>query len=93
MADDPAPSQPAGPAPLPRRDPRPLVVHFLVDSAICFLAVLVVGLILGFGWVVLLITSLVIGAGVAPFSHRAEARALAERDAGAGPAPGTGAGR
>ena len=80
MADD-SSSLPGSPPPLPRRDPRPLVVHFLVDSAICFLVVLVVGLILGIGWVVLLIASLVIGAVVAPFSHRAEARALAEREA------------
>ena len=86
MADVPPSSQPDTPPPLPHRDPRPLVVHFLVDSAICFLVVLVVGLILGIGWVVLLIASLVIGAVVAPFSHRAEARALAERDAARPPA-------
>ena len=80
MPDDRSKPVPGTPAPLPRREPRPLVVHFLVDSAVCFLAVLVVGLILGIGWVVLLITSIVVGAIVAPFSRRAEARALAARD-------------
>lgn len=87
MADDPSSPQSGPPRPLPHRDPRPLMVHVLVDTAICFLAVLVVGLILGFGWVVLLIASVVIGTAVAPFSHRAEAHALAERDT-AGPTPG-----
>jgi hypothetical protein len=87
MADD-ASAQPAGaPARHPRRDPRPLVVHFLVDAAVCFLVVLVVGLIVGIGWVELLVASLVVGAAVAPFSRRAEARALAARDSAA---PGKG---
>ena len=80
MPDDRS-TPPAGtPTPLPRREPHPLVVHFLVDTAVCLLAVLVVGLILGIGWVVLLILSIVVGAAVAPFSRRAEARALAARD-------------
>jgi hypothetical protein len=57
------------------------VVHFLVDAAVCFLAAIVVGLILGFGWVAILVASLVLGACVAPFSRRAEERALAERAA------------
>jgi hypothetical protein len=88
MPDDRSAPAPGTPAPLPRRQPRPLVVHFLVDSAVCFLAVLIVGLILGIGWIVLLIASIVIGAIVAPFSHRAEARALAGRGDPPAAAPG-----
>ena len=75
------------PPTLPTRDPRPLVVHFLVDSAVCFLAILVLGIIWGIGWVVLLIASLVIGAGVAPFTRRAEERQLAARAAASGSTP------
>ena len=47
---------------LPPREPRPFVIHFLVDSAVCFLAILILGLIWGIGWVVLLVVSLVVGA-------------------------------
>jgi hypothetical protein len=65
-------------------------VHFLVDSAVCFLVVLVVGLILGIGWVELLIASVVIGAIAAPLSRRAEARALAARDDPPAATPGSG---
>ena len=90
MPDDRSASAPGAPAPLPRRDPRPLVVHFLVDSAVCFLVVLVVGLILGIGWVELLIASVVIGAIAAPLSRRAEARALAARDDPPAATPGSG---
>ena len=88
MPDDRSASAPGAPAPLPRRAPRPIVVHFLVDSAVCFLVVLVVGLILGIGWVELLVASVVIGAIVAPFSRRAETRALAARDDPSGVPPG-----
>ena len=90
MPDDRSASAPGAPAPLPRRAPRPIVVHFLVDSAVCFLVVLVVGLILGIGWVELLIASVVIGAIAAPLSRRAEARALAARDDPPAATPGSG---
>lgn len=66
---------------LPARDPRPFVIHFLVDSAVCFLGILILGLIWGVGWVVLLVVSLVVGATVAPFTRRAEERQLAARPA------------
>jgi hypothetical protein len=64
---------------LPARDPRPFVIHFLVDSAVCFLGILILGLIWGIGWAVLLVTSLVVGAVAAPFTRRAEERQLAAR--------------
>lgn len=72
---------------LPARDPRPLVIHFLVDSAVCFLTILVLGIIWGIGWVVLLIAALIVGAVVAPFTRRAEERQLAARTAAPGSDP------
>jgi hypothetical protein len=70
----------ANPAPtLPPREPRPYVIHFLVDTAVCFLAILILGLIWGIGWVVLLLISVMVGAAVAPLTRRAEERQLAQR--------------
>jgi hypothetical protein len=69
------------PPTLPRRDPRPLVVHFLVDAAVCFLAVIVLAVIWGIPWGVVAVASLVVGAVAAPFTRRAEARQLAQRPA------------
>jgi hypothetical protein len=66
-------------APLPARDPRPVVIHFLVDSAVCFLAVIVLALIWGIPWGVVAVAALVLGAIAAPFTRRAEERQLAER--------------
>lgn len=73
--------------PLPRREPRPLMIHFLVDSAVCFLAILILGLIWGIGWAVLLVVSLAAGAVAARFTRRAEERQLAERPAVDGEPP------
>lgn len=77
MTSDPTPS----PAPdaLPPRAPRSLLVHFGVDSAVAFLALVVLGLILGVPWVVTAITALVIGAVACRSTRRAEVRALAAR--------------
>jgi len=71
------PSEP--PPVLPPREPRPYVIHFLVDSAVCFLAILILGLIWGIGWLVLLVVSFAVGAAVAPYTRRAEERQLAAR--------------
>ena len=65
---------------LPRRPPRHIVVHFAVDTAVAFLALIVVGLFLGLWWVTIALFSIAIGALAAPFTHRAEERALAARD-------------
>ena len=73
------------PPQLPPREPRPFVIHFLVDSAVCFLGILILGLIWGIGWVVLLVVALVVGAAVAPFTRRAEERQLAARAAAGEP--------
>jgi hypothetical protein len=54
-------------------------VHFGVDAAVAFLVVILVALMFGYGLVETAIVAVVIGAIAAPFTHRAEARALAAR--------------
>ena len=67
-----------GPAPL-RTEPRPFIVHWLVDAAVAFLATIIVALFLGVPWWVVLIVSLVVGSFGARLTHRADVRAMAER--------------
>ena len=78
---------PAGPGSLPARPPRSLLVHFGVDSAVAFLALIMLGLIFGVRWGIVAIVALVIGAGAARYTRRAEARALAARATAAIEAP------
>ncbi len=84
-ADQRVTSDPTPPAPdasssgLPPRAPRPLIVHFGVDSAVAFLALVVLGLIVGVPWGITAIAALVIGAVACRYTHRAEVRALAAR--------------
>jgi hypothetical protein len=54
-------------------------VHFGVDSAVAFLALIVLGLILGVPWLVVAAVALVIGAVACRYTRRAEERALAAR--------------
>jgi hypothetical protein len=55
-------------------------VHFGVDSAVAFLAlVMLLSVIFGVPWGIVAIISLVIGAVAAPYTRRAEVRALAAR--------------
>jgi hypothetical protein len=77
-------SSPAPPPPLPYRPPRPVGVHFLVDSAVAFLAVVVVALILGIPFWLIVVLAVAIGAACAPLTRRAEERALAARRAAPG---------
>ncbi len=73
----------AGGAPRPlRTEPRPLLVHFLVITAVAFLATIIVGLFLGAPWWAVLLVAAVISAGVAPLSRRADERAMDARRAG-----------
>jgi membrane associated rhomboid family serine protease len=65
---------------LPPRPPRSLAVRFGVDAAVAFLAILVLGLIFGASLVAIAIVALVVGAIAAPFTRRAEERALAARE-------------
>ncbi len=75
-------SEPPSPPPLPSRPPRSLFVHWAIDSAVAFLALLVLGLILGASIVIVAVVAVVIGVAVAPSTRRAEMRGLAEREQG-----------
>lgn len=68
---------------LPPRDPKPFAVHWLVDAAVAFVAVVIVALFWGIPLVPLAIAALVVGAVAAPFTRRAEIRGLAARRAAA----------
>ncbi len=69
------------PAPLPHREPRPFAVHWLVDSAVVFLACVLVALMFELSFVTVILAALLVGLVVAPFTRRLEARALAQRKA------------
>jgi hypothetical protein len=71
---------PEPPAPLPRRPPRSIFVHFGVDAAVAFLALIILGLILGLKWYTVALIAIAIGGLAAPFTRRAEERALAARE-------------
>ena len=71
-------SEPSSPPPLPSRPPRSLFVHWAVDSAVAFLALLVLGLILGVSILVIAVIAVVVGAVA---SHR---RRVAAEMRGAG---------
>jgi len=50
-----------------------------IDTAVAFLALLVVGLIVGAPLLAIAAVAVIVGAIAAPYTRRAEARALAER--------------
>jgi hypothetical protein len=68
-----------GPPALPPRDPRPFLVHLAVDAAVAFLLSVIVLLILGASIWIVLIVAAIAGLAAAPYTRRAEARALAAR--------------
>gem|GEM_PF-5577517 len=70
----------AEPRPLPARAPRPLWLHWIVASVVVFLAIAVATSFFGVRLDVIAIVAAVIGIAIAPFSRRAERRALAARD-------------
>ncbi len=78
MSEDRASDSEPGPAPRP---PRPLIAHALVDAGVAFLVTLLVVLLLGVPLGPVIAVSLVIGVIASPFTHRAEAHALAARAA------------
>jgi len=78
VTTDPTTPSPSGN--LPPRAPHSLLVHFGVDSAVAFLALIMVGLILGVPWGVVAIVGLVIGAVACRYTRRGEVRALAARE-------------
>jgi hypothetical protein len=67
-----------GPAPL-RTQPRPFIVHWLVDAAVVFLATIIVALFLGIPWWAVLIVSFVLGSVGARLTYQADVAAMAER--------------
>ena len=73
MADDDAPR------PLPPRDPRPLLVHWVIDAAVVFLLTVIVALFLGAAVLTVAIASVVAGVFLAPWTRSLEARGLARR--------------
>ena len=72
------------PPALPDRPPRSLLVHFGVDSAVAFLALVVLAFFFGVPWGITAVVALVIGAIAARYTRRAEVRALAARREQAG---------
>jgi hypothetical protein len=64
---------------LPARPPRPFAVHWLVDAAIVFVGSVIVASFWGVPLVPLALASLGVGLVVAPWTRRAEIRALAAR--------------
>jgi len=73
LADDKAPR------PLPPRDPRPLFVHWAIDSAVVFLLTVIVAVFLGAALITVAIASVVAGVFLAPWTRSLEARGLARR--------------
>jgi len=72
---------PASPPPLPRREPRPLLVHAAIDVGVVFLASVIVLLILDVSIWVVVGLAVVVGIAAAPFTRQAERRALERRPA------------
>ncbi len=72
---------------LPPRPPRSWFVHWAIDSAVAALAILFLGLIAGFSLVTILVTGAILGLIAAPFTRRAEIRALAARGQDASESP------
>ena len=71
------------------RPPRPVLVHLAVDSAVAFLALVVLGLIIGAPLLGIAGLAVVVGALATPSTRRAETRGLVARARADGlPAPG-----
>jgi len=73
VADDKAPR------PLPDRPPRPLIVHWAIDTAVAFLLTVIVALFLGASLIIVAIAAAVAGFFLAPWTRSLEARGLARR--------------
>jgi hypothetical protein len=72
------------PRPLPPREPRPLFVHWAVDSAVVFLLTVIVAIFLGAALVTIAIAAVIAGVFLAPWTRSLEARGLARRAERAG---------
>ena len=79
-----------GPPPL-RTTARSRVVHWLIDSAAVFLALIIVGFFLGAPWWGVAVVSLALGALAARYTWRADVRAMtARREGRTSPQAGSG---
>ena len=67
------------PRPLPPREPRPLIVHWAIDSAVVFLLTVVVAIFLGVALITIAIAAVIAGVFLAPWTRSLEARGLARR--------------
>jgi hypothetical protein len=67
------------PRPLPDRPPRPLIVHWVIDSAVAFLLTVIVALFLGASLILVAVAAAVAGVFLAPWTRSLEARGLARR--------------
>jgi hypothetical protein len=67
------------PRPLPPREPRPLIVHWGIDSAVVFLLTVVVAVFLGAALITIAIAAVIAGVFLAPWTRSLEARGLARR--------------
>src|SRR4029077_11862205 len=70
--------------PLPLRSPHPLATHIAIDTAVTFLATVILGLIFGVPFLVIVAVAIAAGRCLAPFTRRTEVRQLAERAEHAG---------
>ena len=80
---DPEPDPDSADRPLRAPDlppPRPWVVHWAIDAAVAFVAVLFLALLTGLPILAVAAAAVVVGAIAAPYTRRAEIRALAERE-------------
>jgi hypothetical protein len=68
------------------------MTHVAIDTAVVFLATLVLGLILGIPFLVIVGIAVVAGVALAPYTRRTEERQLAERAAPDEPEGATGDG-
>jgi hypothetical protein len=83
VSPTPGPNGPDGDGPAPlRTEPRPLLVHWLVDAAVVFLATIIVALFLGVPWWAVVVVALVVGSFGARLTYRADVRSMAARRAG-----------
>ena len=77
------------PRPLPPRDPRPLLVHWVIDAAVVFLLTVIVAIFLGAAIITVAIASVVAGVFLAPWTRSLEARGRAPPPQPAAPTPPT----
>jgi hypothetical protein len=67
------------PRSLPPREPRPLFVHWAIDSAVVFLLTVIVAIFLGAALITIAIAAVIAGVFLAPWTRSLEARGLARR--------------